>query len=87
MILDRLKSIETDVDTCEIIEVCNEFDDEIKKINIKKEKHIYIHIKIIDRIKNCKILKNLKFDKLSNKSKGYDIDEEKTIKTFKSRLK
>ncbi len=90
MILDRLKQIETDIDSEDIIEVCHQFDDEIPKLEIKKTKNIYIHIKIIDKIRNIKImknLKNLKNDNLSNKSKGYYIDEEKTIKTFKSRIK
>jgi hypothetical protein len=87
MILDRLKKIETNVVEEDLEEICERFDEEIYQIEIKRKKNIYIHINIIDRIKNIIIVKNLKKNNLNIHAKGYSNDEEKTIKTFKSRIK
>jgi hypothetical protein len=95
MILDRLKKIEIDIAEEELEEACRQFDDDIEEvcnnfiqnIKIKKTKNIYIHVKIINKIKNVSILKNLKKNDLNIYAKGYDNNEEKTIKTFKSRIK
>ena len=83
MILDRLKKIEENVDEEIIEQVCEEFDIEINNID---RKQIHININIINRIK-LRIMKNLKINNLDGKSKGYDNNEEKSIKIFKSRLK
>ena len=83
MILDRLKKIEENVDEEIIEQVCEEFDIEINNID---RKQIHININIINRIK-LRIMKNLKNNNLDGKSKGYDNNEEKSIKIFKSRLK
>jgi hypothetical protein len=86
MILDRLNDIEINVAEEELDVISEEFDKEVLKMTANKL--IYINIKIIHKIKKINILKNLKKNNLSIENKEYIItNEEKSIKTFKSRYK